>query len=391
MSENLANKPIYETYHGLIKTGDNLPLDNTLKVLSDGDGNDLPISVSEDEVKFKELTTVDFTNVNILGITGFQGPQGDQGPEGPQGVAGPQGEQGIAGPQGPEGPQGVAGPQGVDGAQGAVGPQGSEGPQGIAGPQGIDGAQGPQGDQGPAGINGVQSIIAGTNITIDPIGGTGDVTINAAGGGGMYNSNYIPFKGNMSGYGNTYWQYSQPVIGDGNWNEGSDINFQTNVFGKLIMKEGMPMSQIGFILGGGGVVSNTDLQFSIWTSHEPTEIGGVWYSGTPKDRVYHEAFVVTPTDPAGSVITFTLTTPFEADPTQVYWFSFTSSDFPSWNFKNFMFRNNVANNFATIFDTNNPGINGYINTLYYTGITGTSFNADQQFGHRDEVLILLYK
>ena len=31
---------------------------------------------------------------------------------------------------------------------------------------------------------GVTSIIAGTNVTIDPVGGTGDVTINATGGGG---------------------------------------------------------------------------------------------------------------------------------------------------------------------------------------------------------------
>jgi hypothetical protein len=30
----------------------------------------------------------------------------------------------------------------------------------------------------------VTSIIAGTNVTISPTGGTGDVTINASGGGG---------------------------------------------------------------------------------------------------------------------------------------------------------------------------------------------------------------
>jgi hypothetical protein len=34
------------------------------------------------------------------------------------------------------------------------------------------------------GGGGVTSIIAGTNITIDPPGGTGNVTINSTGGGG---------------------------------------------------------------------------------------------------------------------------------------------------------------------------------------------------------------
>jgi len=34
---------------------------------------------------------------------------------------------------------------------------------------------------------GVSSIIAGTNVTLDPVGGTGDVTINVAGGAGLVN------------------------------------------------------------------------------------------------------------------------------------------------------------------------------------------------------------
>ena len=34
-------------------------------------------------------------------------------------------------------------------------------------------------------ISGVTSIVAGTNVTISPVGGTGDVTINSSGGGGI--------------------------------------------------------------------------------------------------------------------------------------------------------------------------------------------------------------
>ena len=39
---------------------------------------------------------------------------------------------------------------------------------------------------------GVTSIIAGTNVTINPAGGTGAVTINAAGGGGVTNFTSVP-------------------------------------------------------------------------------------------------------------------------------------------------------------------------------------------------------
>jgi hypothetical protein len=42
------------TYPGLIKTGDNAPIDSTLKTLSDGNGNNLPMAVS--------TTAVNFTN-----------------------------------------------------------------------------------------------------------------------------------------------------------------------------------------------------------------------------------------------------------------------------------------------------------------------------------------
>lgn len=46
-------------------------------------------------------------------------------------------------------------------------------------------------------ISGVSSIIAGTNITIDPVGGTGAVTINSTGGSG--GSGYEPATGAVDG------------------------------------------------------------------------------------------------------------------------------------------------------------------------------------------------
>jgi hypothetical protein len=59
------------------------------------------------------------------------------------------------------------------------------GPTGATGPTGPAGATGPVGATGATGLaGGVTSIVAGTNITISPTGGTGDVTINSSGGGG---------------------------------------------------------------------------------------------------------------------------------------------------------------------------------------------------------------
>ena len=106
-------------------------------------------------------------------------------------------------PRGDQGLQGEAGQDGEDGEDGAPGNQGSIGDNPPANPDVGDlwfctdcpsGQYIWDGNQwvgtsipGPAGpAGGVTSIIAGTNITIDPAAGTGAVTINstATGGGG---------------------------------------------------------------------------------------------------------------------------------------------------------------------------------------------------------------
>jgi hypothetical protein len=48
----LTNLKIKDTYDGLLKTSDNLPIDGTLKTLQDGLGNDLPLQVSTTEINF---------------------------------------------------------------------------------------------------------------------------------------------------------------------------------------------------------------------------------------------------------------------------------------------------------------------------------------------------
>jgi len=143
----LNGQPIKDTYPGLIKTTDNAAIDGTLKALEDGAGNTLPIEVS--------ATGINFTGT----VTGV--PAGDQGPQGPQGPIGPIGDQGF---QGPEGPIGITGDQGF---QGPEGPIGITGPQGAAGTDGTDGV--------------VQSIVAGTGVTVDNTDPANPI-VNAAGG-----------------------------------------------------------------------------------------------------------------------------------------------------------------------------------------------------------------
>ena len=65
---SLLNTQINNTYPGLIKLDDNLPLDGNPKALTDGNGNALPIQVSNISVDFYQ--NVDFTNAVVTGLPG---------------------------------------------------------------------------------------------------------------------------------------------------------------------------------------------------------------------------------------------------------------------------------------------------------------------------------
>lgn len=92
---SLSNNKIKESYQGLLKTNDNAQIDGTPKIVTDGLGNALPMSVSTTEIDFSG--TIDFSAATVVGITGVQGPQGPEGPQGPAGLDGAQGPQGPAG------------------------------------------------------------------------------------------------------------------------------------------------------------------------------------------------------------------------------------------------------------------------------------------------------
>lgn len=54
---SLINTKIEDTYTGLLKTSDNLPVDATLKTIQDGNGGNLPIQVSTTGVNFTGTVT----------------------------------------------------------------------------------------------------------------------------------------------------------------------------------------------------------------------------------------------------------------------------------------------------------------------------------------------
>lgn len=86
------------TYPGLIKTGDNAPIDGTLKTLSDGNGNNLPMSVSTTAVNFTgtltqagatlQPTLVSGTNIKTINGTSLLGSGNIPVVTSPSGVAG---------------------------------------------------------------------------------------------------------------------------------------------------------------------------------------------------------------------------------------------------------------------------------------------------------------
>ena len=65
----LTGNQIQNTYESLIKIGDNTSGFGSLKQLSDGLGNLMPIKFSNSVVDFQAATSVNFTGVNLIGVS----------------------------------------------------------------------------------------------------------------------------------------------------------------------------------------------------------------------------------------------------------------------------------------------------------------------------------
>ncbi len=87
MAQSLTGKKIKDTYDGLLKMEDNQGVGSTLKRLTDGLGNFIPIEINTNTVKI--TGTLDLSESSVTG--GPIGPTGATGSDGLQGATGPDG------------------------------------------------------------------------------------------------------------------------------------------------------------------------------------------------------------------------------------------------------------------------------------------------------------
>lgn len=189
------------------------------------------------------MTSHNAKNDPVTGPRGPAGPKGDKGEPGEKGYKGDKGERGL---QGLPGRDGIDGRNGRDGKDGSVGPKGDTGEAGRDGKDGLDGEDGsrwyngdnnpskslgedhdyylnnitndyfekvdsswvkrgnikgmPGGSGGSASViatSGVQSVVAGTNVTVDNTDPQNPI-VSATGGGG--DSSPLTTKGDIYTY-----------------------------------------------------------------------------------------------------------------------------------------------------------------------------------------------
>ena len=211
---SLFNKYIYETYKGLIKTLNNEPIDGTLKPLSDGEGNELPIKVSETDVEVGFLTSKNLfieeygevidQNGNwtgpisgLSGTSGTSGTSGATGTSGTSGINGSSGQTGSDGTSGTSGTRGTSGTSGVNGSSGQTGSAGTSGTSGI-GSSGTSGTNGATGSSGTSGQNGTSGT-SGQNGTSGANGTSGTSGISQPGTPGTSGTSGVDGSSGTSG------------------------------------------------------------------------------------------------------------------------------------------------------------------------------------------------
>lgn len=156
-----------------------------------------------DEVIVKKILKATIKNFNGVTIQGAKGEKGDVGAPGPQGAKGKDGKNGKDGLNGRDGIDGVNGIDGMNGADGKDGSpdtpeqisdklntlEGKVDKKVIKGLSELENkletlANRPQFISG-GGVAGVSKIVAGAGVSITPVDGRGDVTINASATGGI--------------------------------------------------------------------------------------------------------------------------------------------------------------------------------------------------------------
>ena len=136
--------------------------------------------------------------------------------------------------------------------------------------------------------SGVTQIIAGTNVTIDPVGGTGNVTINASSGGGVvtpggsdtqmqYNN-----SGSFGGTTGLTWDDSTNILSIATRYEG-DINGA--LLQKVLVKQtgGVSKGDVVYISGGTG--DNPEVMLARANSVSTMPALGIMKANTAEDAV----------------------------------------------------------------------------------------------------------
>jgi hypothetical protein len=165
---NLFGKYIYDTYKSIIGIGTSgtSGLGATLQPLTDGEGKQLPIEVSETEVNLTAPTTVPNLFIEgygeVIDENGYWTGEGGGGGGG--GTSGTSGTSGLTGTSGTSGVNGTSGTAGTSGRNGYAGLNGSNGSSGTSG---IDGTSGTSGTSGLAGTSGTSGIDVTQNLIID--------------------------------------------------------------------------------------------------------------------------------------------------------------------------------------------------------------------------------
>jgi len=164
---NLFNKYIYETYKSIVgigQAGTSGLIPGTIQPLTDGEGNELPIRVSETDVEVDFLTSKNLfieaygevidQNGNWVGPNSGSGSSGTSGVNGTSGTSGITGTSGTSGTTGANGTSGTSGSSGINGSSGATGSSGTSGINGTSGTSGQAGSSGTSGLNGTSGANG---------------------------------------------------------------------------------------------------------------------------------------------------------------------------------------------------------------------------------------------
>ncbi len=230
---------------------------------------------------------------------------------------------------------------------------------------------------------GVQSVVAGTNVTVDATDPANPIVSAAGGGGGggVENKVYMP-RYSPTSYGNygdaTNFMVSQPLNGDVQWQTVIDGGDNTAIFAHFYARPGTTITEVAFCTAG--MTTNQDYTIVFYDSYS---------NGMPQNLVMTETISVT--NGADRWITHTLTTPFVVQNGVEYWFGI-KTNLGTGRFKNTVARQVVSRSVGTILDLNNPN-EGFLgnNSLYFDGTLPATFTNGQTFGTRDEAIILLYR